>query len=85
MSLFCCPLCGAPLERTEHTYRCPAGHSFDIAKVLVEIFYFNNMLHCIYLSIIFFLLYIYRTKPQTSFRSSARGLYTVRHKKEQRL
>ena len=32
MSLFRCPLCGAPLERTEHTYRCPAGHSFDIAK-----------------------------------------------------
>lgn len=32
MSLFCCPLCAAPLERTERTYRCPAGHSFDIAK-----------------------------------------------------
>ena len=32
MSLFRCPLCAAPLERTERTYRCPAGHSFDIAK-----------------------------------------------------
>ena len=32
MSLFCCPLCAAPLERTEHTYRCPAGHSFDISR-----------------------------------------------------
>lgn len=31
-SLFCCPLCGAALERTERTYVCPAGHSFDIAK-----------------------------------------------------
>lgn len=32
MSLFRCPLCASPLERTAHTYRCPAGHSFDIAK-----------------------------------------------------
>lgn len=32
MSLFHCPLCAAPLERTERTYRCPMGHSFDIAK-----------------------------------------------------
>ena len=32
MSLFCCPICGAPLRRTEHTYRCPAGHSYDIAR-----------------------------------------------------
>jgi len=30
-SLFCCPLCGAPLERDAHSYRCPSGHSFDIA------------------------------------------------------
>ena len=32
MSLFVCPICGAPLERGEHAYRCPAGHSYDIAK-----------------------------------------------------
>jgi len=31
MSLFCCPLCAAPLTREEHAYRCPTGHSFDIA------------------------------------------------------
>ena len=31
MSLFSCPLCSAPLTREEHTYRCPGGHSFDIA------------------------------------------------------
>ena len=31
MSLFCCPLCSAPLTRETGTYRCPAGHSFDIA------------------------------------------------------
>lgn len=32
MSLFCCPVCGAALERGEHVYRCPAGHSYDIAR-----------------------------------------------------
>ena len=32
MSLFCCPLCAAPLERAAGAYRCPGGHSFDIAK-----------------------------------------------------
>lgn len=31
-SLFCCPLCGAALERTERAYVCPARHSFDLAK-----------------------------------------------------
>lgn len=31
MSLFCCPLCAAPLTRSEQSYRCPNGHSFDIA------------------------------------------------------
>ena len=31
MSLFSCPLCAAPLTREEHAYRCPGGHSFDIA------------------------------------------------------
>ena len=31
-SLFCCPLCGRSLVRQEQTYRCPGGHSFDIAK-----------------------------------------------------
>ena len=30
-SLFRCPLCAAPLEREEHRYICPAGHSFDRA------------------------------------------------------
>lgn len=28
-SLFCCPLCGAPLEREETRWACPSGHSFD--------------------------------------------------------
>ena len=32
MSLFCCPICAAPLERTAHAYRCPAGHSYDLAR-----------------------------------------------------
>ncbi|MBQ2061960.1 MAG: methyltransferase domain-containing protein [Oscillospiraceae bacterium] len=32
MSLFCCPICSAPLRRTEHAYLCPAGHSYDIAR-----------------------------------------------------
>ena len=27
-----CPLCGAPLCRTEHSYRCANRHSFDIAR-----------------------------------------------------
>ena len=31
MSLFRCPLCAAPLQRTDRAYRCPQGHSFDIA------------------------------------------------------
>lgn len=31
-SLFCCPLCGAALTREDHAYRCPSGHSYDIAK-----------------------------------------------------
>ena len=31
-SLFTCPLCGAPLQRGGSAYRCPAGHSFDIAR-----------------------------------------------------
>jgi len=30
-SLFCCPLCAAPLDRREHTYTCPNGHSYDRA------------------------------------------------------
>ena len=30
-SLFCCPLCDAPVSRGEHSYTCPAGHSFDLA------------------------------------------------------
>ena len=32
MSLFCCPVCGEPLTREEHVYRCPNRHSFDIAR-----------------------------------------------------
>jgi 23S rRNA (guanine745-N1)-methyltransferase len=32
MSLFCCPVCGGPLDREERVYRCPKGHSYDIAK-----------------------------------------------------
>ena len=31
-SLFRCPLCGAPLTREEHAYRCPARHSFDVSR-----------------------------------------------------
>lgn len=30
-SLFCCPLCAAPLERDAHSYTCPNRHSFDVA------------------------------------------------------
>ena len=30
-SLFCCPLCASPLTREGGTYRCPQGHSFDLA------------------------------------------------------
>lgn len=32
MSIFVCPLCGEPLEREAACYRCPRGHSFDIAR-----------------------------------------------------
>lgn len=32
MSLFCCPICGRPLQRQQRVYRCAAGHSYDIAK-----------------------------------------------------
>lgn len=31
MSLFVCPLCASPLQRTDRAYRCSSGHSFDIA------------------------------------------------------
>ena len=31
MSLFRCTLCAAALQRTDRAYRCPKGHSFDIA------------------------------------------------------
>lgn len=27
-----CPICNAPLLRTDNTYRCVTGHSFDIAR-----------------------------------------------------
>ena len=32
MSLFRCPLCASPLTRTEKTYACPRGHSFDRSR-----------------------------------------------------
>lgn len=32
MSLFCCPICSAPLSRGERTYTCPNGHCYDIAR-----------------------------------------------------
>ena len=32
MSLFRCPVCGAPLERESGAYRCPNHHSYDIAR-----------------------------------------------------
>ena len=32
MSGFVCPVCGGILEREERTYRCPLGHSFDVAR-----------------------------------------------------
>ena len=32
MSLFLCPTCGEPLEKTDSAYRCPKGHSYDRAK-----------------------------------------------------
>lgn len=32
MSLFRCPVCGAPLTRGDRVYRCGAGHSYDIAR-----------------------------------------------------
>lgn len=32
MSLFCCPICSAPLSRGERSYTCPNGHCYDIAK-----------------------------------------------------
>lgn len=32
MSLFTCPICAAPLKREGRAYRCPSGHSYDIAR-----------------------------------------------------
>lgn len=32
MSLFTCPICAAPLTREGRTYRCPNGHSYDVAR-----------------------------------------------------
>lgn len=32
MSLFICPICGAPLVRQKHDYRCENGHCHDIAR-----------------------------------------------------
>lgn len=31
-SVFICPVCGKELERLDKAYRCPANHSFDIAR-----------------------------------------------------
>ena len=32
MSLFCCPICRAPLERGERSYTSPNGHSYYRAR-----------------------------------------------------
>lgn len=32
MSLFCCPICGGTLTRSEKSYLCPNGHCYDIAR-----------------------------------------------------
>ncbi len=32
MSLFVCPICGAPLHREGSCYRCPSRHSYDISR-----------------------------------------------------
>ena len=32
MSLFRCPICGAPLSREGSCYRCPGRHSYDISR-----------------------------------------------------
>ena len=32
MSLFRCPVCGAPLTREDRAYLCPNRHSYDISK-----------------------------------------------------
>ncbi|WP_411676403.1 putative RNA methyltransferase [Caproicibacter sp.] len=32
MGIFACPVCGEPLLREETAYRCPQGHSYDLAK-----------------------------------------------------
>ena len=32
MSLFTCPICGAPLTREGSSYRCPSRHSYDISR-----------------------------------------------------
>ncbi len=32
MSLFRCPVCGAPLDRGERAYTCPNRHSYDLAR-----------------------------------------------------
>ena len=43
-SMLICPVCGSSLERCEHTYRCPSGHSFDIAaKGYVNLLLSNQM------------------------------------------
>lgn len=31
-TVFSCPVCGEPLPRADHTYRCVNGHPFDIAR-----------------------------------------------------
>lgn len=32
MSLFSCPICGAPLTRQERSYTCPNRHCYDVAR-----------------------------------------------------
>lgn len=44
MSGFICPVCRLPLERTEHSYKCEKGHSFDIsAKGYVNLLLSKDM------------------------------------------
>ena len=30
--MFCCPVCGTPMDYDTHLYRCSNGHSYDISK-----------------------------------------------------
>ncbi|MCD8144699.1 MAG: methyltransferase domain-containing protein [Oscillospiraceae bacterium] len=45
MSLFICPVCGAPLTREEKRYVCPSRHSFDIAAAGYTHLLLANRMH----------------------------------------